>query len=124
LTHKKSSIFIYFPEPFDTSIKFKFKRRTTKIEHFVYIVRCSDNSYYIGYTTNLNQRLKEHNEGSGGHNTKIKRPVKLMYHEEYDNKYAALKRETQLKRWSRAKKEALIKGDFDSLKKLSKRRKK
>ena len=47
--------------------------------HYVYILKCSDNSYYIGYTTNLEQRLKEHNEGSGGHNTLIKRPVQLVY---------------------------------------------
>jgi putative endonuclease len=93
------------------------------MSHFVYILQCSDNSYYIGYTTNLDQRLKEHNEGSGGHNTRIKRPVQLMYNERFDDKHAALKREIQLKKWSHAKKEALINGDLNKLHILSKRRK-
>lgn len=86
---------------------------------YVYILQCSDNSYYIGYTTDLEQRLKEHNEGSGGHSTRIKRPVRLVYHEIFADKHTALKREIQLKRWSRAKKEALIRGDLDKLHELS-----
>ncbi len=93
------------------------------MKHFVYILHCSDDSYYLGYTTNLEKRIKEHNQGGGGHNTRIKRPVELMYHEEFDNKYEALKRESQLKRWSRAKKQALIEGNIDELKRLSKGRK-
>ena len=91
--------------------------------HYVYILQCSDSSYYIGYTTNLEQRLKEHNEGAGGHNTRTKRPVKLLYRETFENKHEALKREIQLKQWSRAKKEALIRGDPAKLRELSKRRK-
>ncbi|MFH1652993.1 MAG: GIY-YIG nuclease family protein [Pseudomonadota bacterium] len=94
------------------------------MKHTVYILQCSDNSYYIGYTTNLEQRIKEHNQGSGGHNTRIKRPVKLLHHEKFENKMDALKRESQLKRWSRAKKEALIKGELEMLKNLSKRKNK
>jgi len=91
--------------------------------HYVYILQCFDGSYYIGYTTNLKNRLKEHNEGSGGRNTRIKRPVQLLHTERFQNKYAALKREAQMKRWTRAKKEALIKGDYNLLHGLSKRRK-
>jgi len=89
--------------------------------HFVYILKCSDNSYYIGYTTDLKNRIKEHNEGSGGRNTRIKRPVQLLHAERFENKFDALKRETQIKRWTRAKKEALIKGENNLLHELSKR---
>ena len=82
--------------------------------HYVYILKCSDDSHYVGYTTNLENRLKEHNEGSGGRNTRIKRPTELLYMEKFENKFAALKRETQIKRWTRAKKEALIYTNSDT----------
>jgi len=90
--------------------------------HYVYILKCCDESYYIGYTTNVDKRLKEHNEGSGGRNTRIKRPTELLYMEKFEDKFQALKREAQIKRWTRAKKESLIKGDYNLLHKLSKSR--
>jgi len=89
--------------------------------YYVYILQCSDNSYYIGYTTDLKNRIKEHNEGSGGRNTRLKSPVELLYTEKFENKSDALKREAQIKRWTRAKKEALIKGENNLLHELSKR---
>lgn len=87
--------------------------------HFVYILQCYDNSYYTGYTTNIQRRLEEHNNGSGSKITRSKLPVVLVYQESYNTKSEALKRESQIKSWSRAKKEALIKGGLNKLHVLS-----
>jgi putative endonuclease len=78
---------------------------------YVYILRCSDNSLYIGATTNLDARLTRHNGGSACAFTASRRPVALVYSEVHDTPEAAMKRERQLKGWTRAKKEALIAGD-------------
>ncbi len=90
---------------------------------YTYILLCADNSYYIGSTQNLESRLNDHNEGIlGAAYTFIRRPVTLVYSESFDTQLEAIKRERQLKGWSHAKKVALINGDFDTLKKLSKRK--
>lgn len=78
-------------------------------KHYTYILECKDQTLYTGYTTDLERRIKVHNEGKGAKYTKIRRPVKLVYHEVYDNKSDALKREYAMKQLSRAKKLALIK---------------
>lgn len=76
---------------------------------FVYIVECSDKSYYVGCTNNLDKRLKQHNESKwGAHYTKIRRPVILMYSEQYRTLLEARKRESEIKGWRREKKEALL----------------
>jgi putative endonuclease len=85
---------------------------------FVYILRCADNSLYIGETSNLESRLLKHHEGSACAFTTSRRPVVLAYREAHTTHDAALKRERQLKRWTRAKKEALIAGDVARLKDL------
>jgi len=90
--------------------------------YYVYILRCSDDSLYIGYTANLEARLKGHNMGLGAAHTHKRLPVKLVYSEPHPTRLAAVRRERQLKGWSREKKEALIRGDFASLCVLSKRR--
>ncbi len=90
--------------------------------HQVYILRCADKSLYIGYTTSLSARLRGHNEGRGAAYTFKRRPVALIYTERLSSRLAALRRERQLKRWTRKKKEALIRGDWATLKALSKRR--
>lgn len=87
--------------------------------YYVYILQCSDNSYYTGYTTDIQRRLKEHNDGLGSKITRSKLPVFLVHQELYHTKSEALIREAQIKSWSRAKKEALIKGDFNKLHELS-----
>ena len=74
----------------------------------VYIIHCSDDSLYVGSTTDIDRRLKEHNTKKGGSYTCTRTPVKLKYQEEQPNRIAAQKREAQIKRWSRAKKLALI----------------
>lgn len=76
---------------------------------FVYILQCKDKSYYIGSTNNIERRLKDHLRGSGGKYTISHKAERIVYKEELPNKSEALKREHQLKKWSRAKKEHLIK---------------
>jgi putative endonuclease len=88
--------------------------------HFFYILKCSDGSFYAGSTTNLENRVKTHNQGKGATYTSKRRPVQLVYHEQFKSFDDAVKRERQVKKWSRAKKEALIRGEMETLQKLSK----
>lgn len=78
----------------------------------VYILKCIDNSFYIGYTKNLEKRITEHNSGNklGSLYLKSKVPATLVYSETYDNRLDATRRERQLKGWTRAKKISLIEG--------------
>jgi predicted GIY-YIG superfamily endonuclease len=87
---------------------------------FVYILKCSDNSFYVGHTENIENRLITHNNGKGAKHTAMRRPVTLIYHEPADSRIAAMNREQQIKHWSRIKKEALINGDYKVLKNASK----
>lgn len=75
---------------------------------FVYIVVCKDKSYYIGISNDVKKRVKKHNSGKGAKYLRGKTPVTLLYTEKYVNKSQARKREIQLKKWSRRKKEWLI----------------
>ena len=75
---------------------------------------------YVDSTTNMGERLKRHNAGYALEYTHLHRPVELVYKEEYDTYQEAFRRERQLKKWSLAKKEALIAGDIERLKELSK----
>lgn len=76
---------------------------------YTYIVQCSDGTFYTGWTVNLDKRLTAHNEGIGAKYTRCRLPVKLVYFEEQDNQSAAQKREADIKKLSRCKKESLIK---------------
>ena len=91
-------------------------------QYFVYILRCSDNSYYVGSTEDLNDRLTRHNTGRAAAWTAKRRPVTLVYQESFDDPLLATRREAQIKKWSRAKKEALISGNLNKLKELSVRK--
>jgi predicted GIY-YIG superfamily endonuclease len=84
----------------------------------VYILRCADGSLYIGETDNLEARLLKHDEGTASAFTAQRRPVLLVYSEMHNERAVAQARERQLKRWTRAKKEALIAGDRALLKRL------
>jgi predicted GIY-YIG superfamily endonuclease len=86
---------------------------------WVYILRCADGSYYTGRTRNLSRRVAEHDAGAVGGYTHSRRPVILVYSQEFATAYQANEAEQQIKGWSRAKKGALIAGDFDLLKHLS-----
>ena len=88
----------------------------------VYILRCTDGSYYVGSTSDLASRLEAHNGGRGPRYTACRRPVELVYSEPFETTELARGRETQIKKWSRAKKEALIAGDREQLHELSRRR--
>ena len=80
------------------------------MQYLVYILECSDKSLYVGCTNDLQKRVKQHNESKwGAHYTKIRRPVKLLYSEQFDNLKIARKRESEIKGWRREKKLALIK---------------
>ncbi|WP_455684279.1 GIY-YIG nuclease family protein [Thomasclavelia sp.] len=83
--------------------------------NYVYIVECSDHTYYTGWTTNLERRIETHNKGNGAKYTKARCPVKLIYFEEFVNKNQALKREHAIKQLTRKQKELLIK-DFSLIK--------
>lgn len=88
--------------------------------YVVYILRFSDNSLYIGQTNNLEQRLKDHLSKTtrSAKFTKDHEGFELVYKNEFDSRLDSIKREKQLKGWTRAKKEALIAGDMELLKKL------
>ena len=88
----------------------------------VYILRCRDGALYTGYTNDLDTRLSAHNAGGGAKYTASRLPVKVVYAESADSKSAAMKREFQIKRWTKAKKEALITGNCHKLRRLSKRK--
>jgi putative endonuclease len=85
---------------------------------FVYILRCHDASLYVGSTDDLVARLERHNRGDGCSFTASRIPVTLVYAEEHQTDDRAQKRERQIKRWTRAKKEALIAGYLLLLKRL------
>ncbi len=87
---------------------------------YMYILKCSDGSYYVGSTTNLELRLAQHQAGIGAKHTKKRLPVELVYYEEYARISDAFYREKQVQKWRREKKEALIRGAFDELRHLSK----
>jgi len=90
--------------------------------HYVYIIRCSDGSFYVGSDQNLAARVKSHNDGRGAAYTFKHRPVHLVYTEASRSETEAVIRERHLKRWSHEKKAALINRDLEGLKRLSKRR--
>jgi putative endonuclease len=90
---------------------------------FLYILRCSDGSYYIGVTrTALELRIAQHNVGTFGGYTATRRPVTLVFSQWFDRITDAIENERKLKKWSRAKKEAFVRGDFAALQQLSARR--
>jgi putative endonuclease len=89
---------------------------------WVYILRCSDKTLYVGIAANLNMRVKQHQEGFGSSYTSKRLPVILAYREKSPTMSEAMARERQIKRWSAQKKAALISGDLHSLHLLAKRR--
>jgi len=89
--------------------------------NFVYMIRCADGALYVGHAKNPQTREKDHNAGRGARYTAMRRPVRLVYTEVLQSVETAVRREHQLKRWSSEKKEALIAGDLDHLKQLSRR---
>ncbi|MDP1868174.1 MAG: GIY-YIG nuclease family protein [Bradyrhizobium sp.] len=90
---------------------------------WLYILRCADGSYYVGTSrTSLEIRIAQHNDGAFQGYTASRRPVELIFSQWFDQITDAIENERKLKGWSRAKKEALIRGDFASLQQLAKRK--
>jgi tRNA/rRNA methyltransferase len=91
------------------------------VSFHTYLLRCSDGSYYAGHTEDLEYRLAQHQSGALGGYTAKRRPVALVWSEMFSERDEAFAAERQIKGWSRAKKEALIAGDFDALRRLASR---
>lgn len=90
---------------------------------YVYILRCKDGVYYTGVTNDVDRRLAQHNSGDDPTAfTYLRRPVELVYYQLFDAPVKAIAFEKRLKKWSKAKKEALINGEFEELPNLSKKR--
>jgi putative endonuclease len=90
------------------------------VKGYFYVLRCIDRSFYVGSTSDLEIRLAQHEAGEGGSNTSSRLPVYLVYSEEYGSPYDAFLREREVKGWSRLKKEALVRREYDRLPSLSK----
>ncbi len=90
---------------------------------FLYILKCADGSYYVGTTrTALEVRIAQHNSGALGGYTATRRPVILVFSQWFERITDAIENERKLKKWSRAKKEAFLRGDFVALRQLAARR--
>ena len=88
---------------------------------YTYMLKCSDGSYYTGHTDDLPRRLVEHKEGIKCHYTFSRRPIRLVWNQEFGSREEARLAENRVKRWSRAKKEALIDGDSGIISKASRK---
>ncbi|WP_428037169.1 GIY-YIG nuclease family protein [Chryseobacterium nepalense] len=93
--------------------------KTQMMKGWMYILLCSDGSYYTGSTNDLDRRIIQHQIGEGASHTKKRLPVKLVYYEEYHRIDLAFYREKQVQGWNRKKKEALISGMPELLPKLA-----
>ena len=85
-----------------------------------YILKCADGSYYIGHTDSLEKRVAEHQAGQVAGYTRNRRPVTLVWHQGFPSRIEALEAERRIKGWSRAKKEAMMRGDWGAVSTLSK----
>ena len=88
---------------------------------YMYILECNDRSLYVGSTRNLDERLWQHSQGEGSEYTRRRLPVRLLYHEYYDRIADAFSREKQVQGWGRAKRLALVHGQFEKLTPLSRK---
>jgi tRNA/rRNA methyltransferase len=91
------------------------------VSFWAYILRCADRSYYVGHTDNLEARVAAHQSGLIEGYTQNRRPVVLAWSQEFTERDEAFRAERQIKGWSRAKKEALIRGDWDGVQLLSRK---
>jgi len=88
---------------------------------FVYLLECCDKSFYCGWTIDLEKRTKAHNSGKASKYTRVRRPVKLVFFEESKTKSAAMKREFEIKSFSRAEKLSLIKSGKNTISQKNKK---
>jgi len=92
-----------------------------QVSYVVYMLRCVDGSYYTSHTDALESMVAAHHSGAVPGYTRIKRPVTLVYSESFSTRLEALGRERQIKGWNRTKKQALVRGDWELLRRLAKR---
>ena len=88
---------------------------------FLYILKCCDGSYYVGSTRSVEVRFQQHQSGKGCEYTSWRRPVELVFCEEFETIGEAYAMEKRVQKWSRAKREALIAGDFEALHRAAKK---
>ena len=92
-------------------------------KYYVYILKCSDDTFYVGMTNDIERRFIEHQEGKNPSSyTYNRRPVELVFYTSFSNVEMAIEFEKQIKKWSRAKKLALIEGRYEDLVNLAKKR--
>jgi len=77
-------------------------------DHYVYVIECSDGSFYTGYTTDVQRRVAEHDDGEGAKYTRGRTPVELLHTESFESRSAAMRREAEIKGFSRGRKERLV----------------
>jgi putative endonuclease len=80
------------------------------VRHVVYVLECDDGTFYTGYTTDLQRRVREHDAGEGAKYTRGRTPVEVVHVEEFDSRSAAMSREYEIKQLTRAQKERLVEG--------------
>ena len=93
--------------------------QTLAMSFYLYVLRCYDGHFYVGHTDDLERRVAAHNAGSYGGYTATRRPVTLVYSQDFPTRDEAFQAERRVKGWSRAKEPALIQGRFDKLPQLS-----
>jgi putative endonuclease len=81
---------------------------TTRSPYYVYVLHCNDDTFYTGYTTDVERRVSEHDAGDGAKYTRGRTPVELVHVESFDSQSAAMSREYEIKQYSRAEKERLV----------------
>ncbi len=89
---------------------------------YAYLLRCNDGSYYAGHTDDLDQRLAQHQSGALGGYTAARLPVRLEWSDSFPTRDEAFAAEMRIKGWGRAKKQALIAGDWDRISQLARNR--
>lgn len=87
-----------------------------------YVLQCADGSYYVGHTDDMAKRVAEHHEGGKCTYTETRRPVQLVWSQEFATRAEALSAELQIKNWNRTKKQALVRGDFQELRRAAKKK--
>jgi tRNA/rRNA methyltransferase len=92
------------------------------VDFYTYLLRCADGHYYVGHTDDLDSRIAQHQSGAIPGYTQKRRPVQLLWADRFPDRDSAFAAERQIKGWSRAKMEALVRGDFEALRELAKKR--
>ena len=88
---------------------------------WVYMLQCADQSYYVGHTNDLEKRILEHQAGTIDGYTATRRPIEVVFTQEFPSREDALAAELQIKGWSRKKKQALVRGDWAEISRLARR---